>query len=81
MLTSVIEKAFAFAKTGSFASWAEIDQHMRKAGLSMIGDFDGPDLRKRLNEVCGEARGQRARPAIAPAKPRKLRARTRPSVF
>ena len=60
-IMSVIEQAFALAKTGKYISVVEIERHMINSGLAHMDDLQGRDLRRQLKSLCDEARG------IAPA--------------
>ena len=71
---SVIERAFALAKTGKYISVVEIERHMINSGMAQMDDLQGRDLRRQLKTLCDEARGI----AVAPPAPPKPLRRSKP---
>ena len=71
--TPIIERAYALAKSGRYVSTAEVEQALRAEGYSTFGQLAGPDLRRRLKELCGGLAAGPSKPAVRTRRTKRSR--------
>lgn len=52
---STLERAFALARTGSYANVSDIRTQLRAEGY-YLAQLEGPSLQKQLRQICSDAK-------------------------